>query len=137
MAGEWHNRASIPPIAVVARRRPQPGPDSHHVNGAAGTVADTSVAPISFMAERAAGEELVGDPGGISVAFHEGDAMTAAAQEQGSGEPAQAASCDDDVQIVPVHVAQPVGAGAGTRPSCSSIASRSKIRLKETCRPSR
>ncbi len=36
-----------------------------------------------------AGEELVGaSPGRISVAFHEGDAMTAAGQEQGGGEPA-------------------------------------------------
>ena len=85
-----------------------------------------------------AGEELVGaSPGRVSVAFHEGDAMTAAGQEQGGGEPAQAASYHDDMQIVPVHVAQPAGADAGMRPSCSSIASRSKIRLKETCRPSR
>jgi hypothetical protein len=85
-----------------------------------------------------AGEDLVGaSPGRISVVFHEGDAMTAAGQEQGSGEPAQAASDHDDMQIVPVHVAQPAGAGAGMRPSCSSISSRSNIRLKETCRPSR
>ncbi len=36
-----------------------------------------------------AGEELVGaSPGRVSVAFHEGDAMTAAGQEQGGGEPA-------------------------------------------------
>ena len=35
------------------------------------------------------------------------------------------------------HGAQPVGAGAGMRPSCSSISSRSKIRLKEMCLPSR
>jgi hypothetical protein len=87
---------------------------------------------------RPAGEELVGaSPGRVSVAFHQGDAMTAAGQEQGSGEPAQAAPDHDDMQIVPVHVAQPVDAGAGMRPSCSSISSRSNIRLKETCRPSR
>src|SRR5215470_18063685 len=35
------------------------------------------------------------------------------------------------------HGAQPAGAGAGMRPSCSSISSRSNIRLNETCRPSR
>jgi hypothetical protein len=85
-----------------------------------------------------AGEELAGaSPGRVSVAFHEGDAMTAAGQQQGGGEPAQAASYHDDMQIVPVHVAQPAGAGAGMMPSCSSIASRSKIRLKEMCLPSR
>ena len=85
-----------------------------------------------------AGEEHVGAcPGRVSVAFDKGDAMTAAGQEQGGGEPAQAASYHDDMQIVPVHVAQRAGAGAGVRPSCSSIASRSKIRLKEMCLPSR
>jgi len=85
-----------------------------------------------------AGEELVGaSPGRVSVAFHEGDAMTAAGQEQGDGEPAQAASYHDDMQIVPVHVAQLVGDGAGMMPSCSSSASRSYIRLKEMCLPSR
>ena len=63
--------------------------------------------------------------------------MTASGQEQGGGEPAQAASYRDDMQIVPLHVAQPVGAGAGMMPSCSSISSRSKIRLKEMCLPSR
>ena len=85
-----------------------------------------------------AGEELVrASPRRVSVAFHQGDAMTAAGQEQGGGEPGQAASYHDDMQIVPVHVAQPADAGAGMRPSCSSIASRSKIRLKEMCSPSR
>jgi hypothetical protein len=34
-------------------------------------------------------------------------------------------------------LAQPAGAGAGMRPSCSSSASRSYIRLKEMCLPSR
>ena len=63
--------------------------------------------------------------------------MTAAPQKQGRGEPAKAASYHDDMQIVPVHVAQLVVAGAGMRPSCSSIASRSNIRLNEMCRPSR
>jgi hypothetical protein len=85
-----------------------------------------------------AGDELVGpSPGRVSVAFHKGDAMTAAGQEQGDGEPAQAASDHDDMQVAPGHLAQPVGAGAGMRPSCSSICRRSKIRLKEMCSPSR
>jgi hypothetical protein len=79
-------------------------------------------------------EELVGaSPGRISIAFDEGDSMAAAGQEQRGGEPAQAASYHDDT----IHVAQPVGAGAGRMPSCSSICSRSKIRLKEMCLPSR
>ena len=33
--------------------------------------------------------------------------------------------------------AHPVGGGAGKRPSCSSIESRSNIKLNETCLPSR
>ena len=41
---------------------------------------------------------------------------------------------DAHVEVGGLHIAGDV---AGTRPSCSSISSRSNMRLKDTCRPSR
>jgi hypothetical protein len=52
-----------------------------------------------------------------------------------AGHPAQTRELPEPV--LALKCVYPVGAEPGTRPSCSSIESRSNIRLNETCLPSR